>query len=158
MSDETLNWESLAQTSVGDVERPPLRPVGHYVALFAGRAEQGASSKKGTLFLKYPTTVQSALDDVDVAELEAAGGASFKGEVVFWISPNALWRFTDFAKGMGASDEMNVLEAAEYLAGCGEPFVVEARHEENDKNPGNFFLRLDNPIPLSVWEERQRAG
>lgn len=155
MTDETISWESLGNTALGEVERPPLKPPGHYVALIAGRAEQGASSKKGTLYLQFPITVQSALDDVDVEELEGAGGPQFKSNITFYITPNALWRFTEFAKSMGASDEMNVLQAAEFLAGCGEPFVIKARHEPSEQNPEQVFLRLDDPIPLSVWEQRQ---
>lgn len=151
---EALNWNDLADTKLGDVERPPLKPAGHYVALITGRAEQGSSSKKGTLFLKFPINVTEPTSDVDAEELANAGGCPFKSNVTFYITPDAMWRFTEFAKAMGASDDSNILESAEWLAGCGEPFVVSARHEPNEQNPDQPFLRIDNPIAMSDWQSR----
>lgn len=155
MSDQQLDWNTLAQTKASDVERPPLKPVGHYQAIINGRAEQGASSKKGTLFAKFPVQVMEPLEDVDQEELASSGGCPFKGDVTFWLSPNALWMFTEFATGMGLSDDLSIVEQIEALASLGEPFVLEAKHEPNERNPDRPFLRLENPIPLSVWQERQ---
>lgn len=156
MSDDTpLNWETLGQTAIGDVERPPVRPIGHYQAIINGRGKQDASPKKGTLFIEFPCQVIEALEDVDEEELQAAGGVNFSGRITFWLTNNSLYRFTDFGRGMGASDELNVLELAEWLATCGEPFVVQGSHELNDKNPeAPPRFKLDNPIPLSKWQER----
>lgn len=152
-----MNWEELANTKGSDVTRPPARPSGHYIAVITGRGEQGASSKKGTLFIKFPVRVQEALEDVDTEELNEAGGLPFNGSVTFYLTPQSLWRFTEFYKGLGISDSVNVLEAAEELANCGEPFVVEGRQEPSDRNPEDIFFRLDNPIPLSAWQQRQAA-
>lgn len=113
------------------------------------------SSQKGTLFIEFPVQVQEAMDDVDSDELAAAGGANFKGNVTFWLTSASMWRFKEFAKGMGASDEMNIAETAEYLATCGEPLVVEGRHEPDKKNPeGPPFFRIENPVPLSAWQNK----
>jgi hypothetical protein len=152
MSDEKLNWNDLASTKLDDVERPPLRPQGHYIGVFSGKAETGESSKKGTLFATFPVQVNEAMDDVDAEALAAAGGANFKGECTFWLSPKALWMFTEFAEGMGASNELNVLEAAEWLADCGEPIVFQGNHEPNEKNPDRPFFKLQNPVPLSKFQ------
>lgn len=152
-----MDWNELANTNIADVERPPVRPAGHYSAIISGIGEQGASSKKGTLFIKFPIQVQEALEDVDAAELAASGGANFKSDLTFYLTQNSLYRFTEFGKGMGASDDLNVLELAEWLASCGEPFVVEGRHEISDKNPDQTFFRTDNAIPLSTWNERQSS-
>lgn len=155
MSD--LNWDDLASTQLGTVERPPLKPAGHYLANIVGRGEQGTSSKKGTLYIEYPVTVTEALEDVDREELEAAGGPNFKGKITFYLTQQSLWRFKEFAAGLGASDDMGVLEAAEHIATSGEPFVVEARHEQDQRDSKTYYLRLENPIPLSAWQERQAA-
>lgn len=149
-----MNWDELANTTLDTVERPPTRPNGHYVAVITGRGEQGASSKKGTLFIKFPVRVQEALEDVDADELSSAGGVPFNGSITMYLTPNSLWRFSEFAKGLGISDGISVLDAAEQLATCGEPFVVEGRQEEG-RTAEDVFLRLDNPIPLSVWQSRQ---
>lgn len=152
MADEKFSWNDLASTKVGEVERPPLRPQGHYVGVITGRPETGESSRKGTLFATFPVQVNEALDDVDADELSAAGGASFKGEITFWLSPKALWMFTEFGKQMGASDELNVMELAEWLAECGEPIVFNGTHEPNEKNPERPFFRLQNPVPLASFQ------
>lgn len=152
MTDEKLDWNTLAQTKTGDVERPPLRPQGHYVGVISGKGETGESSKKGTLFVTFPVQVQEALEDVDEDELAASGGANYKSEVTFWLSPKALWMFTEFGKGMGASDELNILELAEWLGDCGEQIVFQGSHEPNERNPDRPFFRLNNPVPLSQFK------
>jgi len=152
MADEKLNWNDLAETKVGEVERPPLRPIGHYVGVISGKAETGESSKKGTLFATFPVQVNEALDDVDAEELTASGGVPFKGECTFWLSPKALWMFTEFAKGMGDSDEHNILESIEWLESCGEPIVFQGAHEPNEKNPERPYFKLQNPVPFSKFQ------
>lgn len=151
MAEQALNWNELANTRVGEVERPPLKPAGHYTAVITGRGEASNSKKKGTLMLTFPIQVQEPMDDVDAEELAAAGGANFKGEITFFLTPNSLYRFTEFGKGLGASDDLNIPELAEWLADSGEPFVVEARHEAAQDNPERVFMRLDNPTPLSQY-------
>lgn len=152
MAEEKLDWGQLANTKLGEVERPPLRPTGHYVGVISGKAETGESTKKGTLFATFPVQINEALDDVDAEALAEAGGANFKGEQTFWLSPKALWMFTEFGKAMGASDEYNVMELAEWLADCGEPIVFQGTHEPNERNPDRPFFRLQNPVPLSQFQ------
>ena len=152
MSEEKLNWSDLANTKTGDVERPPLRPIGHYVGVFSGKAETGESSKKGTLYATFPVQIQEALEDVDADQLAEAGGANFKSEYTFWLSPKALWMITEFGKSMGASDELNVMELIEWLGDTGEAIVFQGTHEPNDRNPDRPFFRLQNAVPLSQFQ------
>lgn len=152
MADEKLDWNDLASTKISDIERPPLRPQGHYVGVISGRGETGESTKKGTLYVTFPVQINEAMEDVDEDELAAAGGPQFKGEVTFWLSPKALWMFTEFGKSMGASDELNVIELAEWLAESGEPIVFQGSHEPNERNPERPFFRLQNPVPLSAFK------
>lgn len=151
-TEEKLDWAMLANTRTGDVERPPLKPQGHYVGVISGKGETGESTKKGTLYVTFPVQIAEALEDVDADEIEAAGGAQFKGEVTFWLSAKALWMFTEFGKSMGASDELNVLELAEWLGDCGESIVFQGTHEPNERNPERPFFRLQNPVPLSEFK------
>jgi hypothetical protein len=152
MADEAFSWSDLANTNISEIERPPLRPQGHYVGVISGKAETGESKKKGTLYATFPVQVQEALDDVDADELNGAGGANFKGDITFWLSPKALWMLTEFGKQMGASDELTVMELLEWLADCGEPIVFQGTHEPNEKNPDRPFFRLQNPVPQSSFQ------
>jgi hypothetical protein len=137
MADEAFSWSDLANTNISEIERPPLRPQGHYVGVISGKAETGESKKKGTLYATFPVQVQEALDD---------------GDITFWLSPKALWMLTEFGKQMGASDELNVMELLEWLADCGEPIVFQGTHEPNEKNPDRPFFRLQNPVPQSSFQ------
>lgn len=152
MAEEKLDWNQLANTKVGEVERPPLRPQGHYVGVISGKAETGESSKKGTLYATFPVQINEALEDVDPDQLAEAGGPNFKGEVTFWLSPKALWMFTEFGKQMGASDELGVMELMEWLSESGEPIVFQGTHEPNERNPDRPYFRLQNPVPLSAFQ------
>lgn len=152
---EALNWSDLANTKVGSVERPPIKPAGHYVAVINGRGENGQSAKKGTLFITFPIMLTEGLNDVSESELTASGGLPFNSELTFYLTPNSIWRFTEFGKALGASDDLNVLELAEWMADSGESFVVELNHQPNERNPERPYVRVDNPMPLSVYNERQ---
>ena len=62
------------------------------------------------------------------------------------MSPDARYRFTEFAASMGAGEDMNIVEAAEYLAGCGRPFLIEAKQEPSQDDPEKVYTRFDNPV------------
>lgn len=158
MADEKLDWNELAQTKVADVERPPLRPVGHYVGVFTGKAKTGESDKKGTLFATFPVQINEAMDDVDAEQIAEAGGPQFKSEYTFWLTPKALWMLTEFGKQMGASDQQGVIELLEWLSDCGEPIVFNGTHEPNERNPDRPFFRLQNAIPLSLFQQAQQTA
>jgi hypothetical protein len=155
MADEKMDWNQLANTTIGEVERPPLRPAGHYVGVYTGKAETGESKKKGTLFATFPVQINEALDDVDADQLAESGGPSFKSEHTWWLSPKALWMLTEFGEAIGASNELNVMELLEWLADCGEPIVFMGTHEPNERNPDRPFFRLQNPVPLSQFQQQQ---
>jgi len=65
------------------------------------------------------------------------------------MSPEARYRFTDFSKAMGISDDLNLLQIAEQLGTSGEPFLIEVKHEPDSRDASKVYLRFDNPAPLS---------
>jgi hypothetical protein len=146
---EQANWSDLANTKVGEVERPKPIPTGHYICAFSGPMKQH-KAKSGNLAMRFVFKVQGPTEDVDQTALEAAGGIPDKEMTLdFWMSPDARWRFTDFAKAQGASDELSLLETAEWLVTEGnKPFLLEATHSPNEKDPeAPPFVRWDNPAP-----------
>jgi hypothetical protein len=153
---EQLDWNTLSQTRVGDVERPPMLPVGHYAANIVGQAERGQSAKKQTLFVKFPLRFTEPMDDVDQEELQAVGGLPDKNQdLTMYLTEKTLHRFTDLVKGMGGSEDFNVVEGIGYLEECGEPLVVKVTHEADERNPERVFLRIDSPMPLSVFNAQR---
>lgn len=152
MTDAALNWNELANTRVGEVEPPKLIPVGHYQALITGPGKVENKGKKNTLVITFPMKLTEALNDVDAEAFAASDGFKPDGyDLQFWLTPASLYRFTEFGKALGASEDQSIPEMAEFLATCGEAFVIEARHEPNEKNPKQVFLRLDNPVGLSEY-------
>lgn len=140
------SFSELAQVQVGTVERPKPIPEGHYQAVITGPAKEN-KAKTGNIALRFPFKLVAAGDDVDADQLEAAGGLPEKEYYIdFWMSPDARWRFTEFGKAIGAvNDNMNIIEAAEAVAGCGTPFLIQAKQEASQNDPEQIFTRFDNP-------------
>jgi hypothetical protein len=144
MSD--FNFADLAQVKAADVKPPVLLPEGRYTCTFSGPMKQH-KAKSGNVAMRFPFKVAAAEGDVDQGELEAAGGIPDKEfSYDFWMSPDARYRFTDFAcKSQGLSDELNLIELAEGLISDGKPFSLQAKHEPNEDPDKPPYLRWDNP-------------
>lgn len=142
----SATFAELANTKVGDVTRPPALPEGHYQAVFCGKAKEH-KAKTQNIALRFPFKLTAAEDDVDSEALEAAGGIPDKEYTIdFWMSPDARWRFTEFAKSMGVNEDLNLIEAAEELAGGGQPFIIACTQQTGEKDPEAIFNRFDNPV------------
>jgi len=148
---ETLDWASLGQTRVGEVEAPKGIPDGHYSAIIVGNGKTDNVGQNKTLIINFPIRLNEPLTDVDSEAFAASDGLEGrKDELTFWLTPKALYRFTEFGKAMGASEDMTVQEMAEYLATCGNEFAVTAKNAVS-KN-GKPYLQIDDPIPLSAFQ------
>lgn len=151
-TEETLNWGDLANTRVGEIEPPKNIPNGHYSAVITGQGKTDNVGQNKTLVIVFPVRLNEAMDDVDQEAFAASDGFRPKGyEISFYLTSQSLYRFAEFGKGMGASNDMNVQELAEYLATCGEEFVVEVSEQTGRR--GGKFLQLDNPVPMSTYLE-----
>lgn len=145
-----LNWSDLAQTRVGEVEPPKFIPDGHYQSLITGAGKVDNRGKNKTLVITFPIKLTEPLSDVDDEAFAASDGFKASGyELDFWLTPASLYRFTEFGKALGASEDMSIPEMAEFLANCGEPFCVEVSSGISEKN--RPYLNIDNPTPLSEY-------
>lgn len=151
-----MQWSDLANTKVGEVEKPKLIPEGHYVGNITGAPKVGNVGQKQNLAAQYPVRLSEPLDDVDAEAFAESSGFSQQGyNFTFWLTPDALWRFTDFGKALNASDEMSVPEMAEMIATSGEPIVFKVTQGTSKK--GAPIVNLDEAIPLSLYQEQQAA-
>lgn len=149
MAEASVNFADLAQVKVGEVERPKPVPAGHYQAVITGPMTQH-KAKSGNVAMRFPCKLVAPGDDVDAEALDAAGGLPDKGfNLDFWMSPDARYRFTDFTKALGISDDLNLLEAAEALVDLNEPFLIEAKQEPSERDPEAVYMRYDNPTTVS---------
>lgn len=153
---DTLNWNDLANTKIGEVEPPKGIPEGHYSALITGIGKVENKGQKKTLCITFPIRLNEPMSDVDSEAFAASDGFRDNGyELQFWLTPNSLYRFTEFGKAMGASEDQSIPEMAEYLATCGEEFVVTVKNEASQKDANRTFMRIDDPIPLSAFTENE---
>jgi hypothetical protein len=141
-----MNFSELAQVKVGEVEPPKCLPEGHYIAQITGPMKQH-KAQSGNVAMRFPFKLVGAGDDVDAGQLETAGGLPDKEfNMDFWMSPDARFRFTDFGKAQGASDDLNLIELAEWLVGEGnKPFLIQNKPRQSQDNPELFYNNFDNP-------------
>lgn len=152
--DVPLNWNDLANTRVGEVEPPKLIPVGHYQGHIKGAVKVENKGKKKTLCATFPIVLTEPLSDVDEEAFSESDGFRKDGyELQFWLTPASLFRFTEFGKALGASEDMSIPEMAEFLADCGESFAIQASHRQDEQHPNRVYLDLDNPIALADYTE-----
>jgi hypothetical protein len=153
MTDAPMNWNDLANTRVGEVEPPKLLPAGHYAAIITGPGKVENKGQKQTLCVTYPIQLTEPLADVDAEAFASSDGFKQGGyELNFWITPNSLFRFTEFGKALGASDDLSVPEMSEHISSSGEAFAIRVKHEPAKDNPSRVFIRLEVPIALSVFQ------
>lgn len=149
-----MSFADLAQTRVGDVERPKPLPEGHYQGVMTGPFKEH-KAKSGNFAARFQFKITAPGEDIDADELAASGGIPDKEFTVdYWMSPDARWRFTEFGKSMGGSDSMNLIELAEHIATCGEPFTFEVKHRPNERDPkAPPYMDFDNFVgPHAVSE------
>lgn len=144
-----MDFAELAQVKVGEVERPKPLPEGHYIAKFTKPMTQH-KAKSGNVAMRFAFKLVEATDDVDQDQLAAAGGLPDKEFTLdFWMSPDARYRFTDFGKAMGATDDLNLIELASWLIEADKPFTIQAKQTQSDRTEADgspiFFTNFDNP-------------
>lgn len=145
-----MTFAALANTKLGDIKDPVKLPIGHYQAQFTGPFKEH-TAKSGNQAARFPMRVIAPGDDVDAAELEAAGGLPDKEFTYdFWMTPESLYRFRDVAKNIfEVGEQAELAEALEIVGSSGTPFLIEVKHEQDSRDPTKSYVRLDNIAPLS---------
>lgn len=148
-------FDELKNTKVGDVKAPEKMPVGHYTGQITDMWKE-QKAKSGNTALRYPWQLREAGSDVDLEALEAAGGIPQDRTFTldFWMSPEARFRFTNFTRSCGISEELMILEAAQELGESGQLFTIECKHEPVlDKDTGQPVINEDGtPRVRVVWD------
>ena len=155
---ELGSFADLASIKGNEVQKPKALPAVFYSAIITGPFSEHKNKAKDNFALRFPVKLVEALDDdakVTIGNDELMSKAFQKNYTIdFWMSEAARYRFTEFAKAVGVSDELNLVEMAEEVVRiCGsEPFLLQGTHSPNDKDPESPFFRLDNPAPMSAFE------
>jgi len=94
------NFENLLSMRADDVKPPPTLPAGTYHGVIASQ-KFGKSKEKQTDFVGYEIQFLRAGDDVEQSELGDINLSSKRHTANFYITPNSLFRLTEFFKSCG---------------------------------------------------------
>lgn len=145
-------FDELANVKAGDVKPPVMLPTGHYEAMIDGPMTPHKAAKSGNVAMRFACRVTSPGDDIDQESLETAlaqnpEALSKKFNLDFWMSPDARFRFTDFAKTCGIDDpNLTLTEIAERLVEDKVQFTIVHSHRTDDNDPEKVYPQWDNAV------------
>lgn len=134
----------LAGATLGSIEKPKPLPAGGYIAVVKNVEFGESKGEKKTPYARVNFELLQALDDVDQAELEAAGGINGKKvRTDFYLTDASLFRFQDFILKDCALElnGMTLDQAIPQLTNqtCG----VRIKQEISTKNAEDIFAIVD---------------
>lgn len=142
--------EKLAKV-VDDVKRPPIPPIGSYVASIKSHPEvEDITGRDGTIYEKYTFKCQLVspieVDEDDIAAFGSVAGYPFKVDFLFNTDPDeeakaeaTTFYMVTFLKACGAAAEgMSIQEAMAAAPGC--QFGVDMGHRKDPNNPEIDYL------------------
>jgi hypothetical protein len=133
---------SILDRQAGDAERPKPLPVGTYRAIVFGAPRFDKSTKKGTDYVEFTLKLQSAEDDVDQEDLQAALTKK-TGETVplnqktnrltFYLTEDAVYRLDEFFKHCGLDIEETPMSRRQAAAEIqNSEVLVHLKHTPSD--------------------------
>lgn len=142
-----VDFTSLLEKKLDDVEAPALLPQGSYVMIVAGY-RTGESAKKKTPYVEFDLKISSAMDDVDQEELAKVKNLQDKTlKTQFYLNEDALFRLKDFCKKTGVPTEgKSFTEILSEIAGAQLIGIV--NHRVNPENTDQVFAEVRSFLPL----------
>ena len=142
-----VDFTSLLEKRLDDVEAPALLPQGSYIMTIAGY-RTGESSKKKTPYVEFDLKISSAMDDVDQEELAKVKNLQDKTlKTQFYLNEDALFRLKDFCKKTGVPTEgKSFTEILSEIAGAQLIGIV--NHRVNPENTDQVFAEVRSFLPL----------
>lgn len=142
-----VDFTSLLEKRLDDVEAPALLPQGSYIMTIAGY-RTGESAKKKTPYVEFDLKISSAMDDVDQEELAKVKNLQDKTlKTQFYLNEDALFRLKDFCKKTGVPTEgKSFTEILSEIAGAQLIGIV--NHRVNPENTDQVFAEVRSFLPL----------
>ena len=142
-----VDFTSLLEKRLDDVEAPALLPQGSYIMTVAGY-RTGESAKKKTPYVEFDLKISSAMDDVDQEELAKVKNLQDKTlKTQFYLNEDALFRLKDFCKKTGVPTEgKSFTEILSEIAGAQLIGIV--NHRVNPENTDQVFAEVRSFLPL----------
>lgn len=142
-----VDFTSLLEKKLDDVEAPALLPQGSYIMTVAGY-RTGESAKKKTPYVEFDLKISSAMDDVDQEELAKVKNLQDKTlKTQFYLNEDALFRLKDFCKKTSVPTEgKSFTEILSEIAGAQLIGIV--NHRVNPENTDQVFAEVRSFLPL----------
>lgn len=142
-----VDFTSLLEKRLDEVEAPALLPQGSYIMTIAGY-RTGESAKKKTPYVEFDLKISSAMDDVDQEELAKVKNLQDKTlKTQFYLNEDALFRLKDFCKKTGVPTEgKSFTEILSEIAGAQLIGIV--NHRVNPENTDQVFAEVRSFLPL----------
>jgi hypothetical protein len=147
------SFADLASIKGNTVVKPKNLPDGYYSVIIKGPFKEHRA-KSGNFAMRFPLEVVEPMPDVDsgaLADPEIQKSLKREYTIDFWMSPDARWRFTEFATSMGVDTTLDLISMAEELVKQRSPFIVKGTNEADQNDPERVFFRLDNAAPMSKY-------
>lgn len=152
-----VDFASIANKPIGDIERPPLPPQGSYIFQVTKLPEATRSGDEKWDIVTFQARGKQALDDVDPEEIHKFGGPEkvFQSVRFMFNREDA----TEFAR-----TEYNLRRFLEEHLKCATPdmslgqgmneavnqlFVGSVKWRPDKNNPDNQFANIDRTAPVA---------
>jgi len=143
----SIDFNNLLNVNADNVEKPKPIPVGTYT--FVVKANQGGSAYKfrevndqGVLdYYAFPIAADEDVDEEMLADTPQWRDRPLR--LTFWLSPDDMWKLTDFMEMCGLSlAGKSLKELVPEVAGC--QFKGHVSHREYK---GDFIANIDSTAP-----------
>lgn len=100
-----MSFEDILAKKASEVKQMPPTPTGTYIGIVAGPPKKSAIGKDQTDVYDYDVKLLQPQDDVNLEELEAAGGMSDRTiRARFFLTEKASYRLKDFCLACGVEE------------------------------------------------------
>lgn len=143
-----VDFTSLLNKSMDDVEAPALLPEGSYVMTITGY-RTGESQQKKTPYVEFDLKIQAANEDVNQEELAKVKNLQDKTlKTQFYLSEDSLFRLKDFLSKAG--HDISGKSFAEVLSEiAGSQVVGIVSHRVNPNNTEQVFAECRKFVSLA---------
>lgn len=155
---ETFDPTALLSKPVSSVKAPVKMPVGSYLGVASKFAFDKAKNEQQTPLVRFVVNPTEALPDVDQDALRESltdgdGNVqpltSKEQRLEFWLTPDAMFRLTDFGKDhvqVENADSMTIGELINEIVG--KPFMFTLVQAPNKKEPANPYINIGSTGPV----------
>lgn len=154
---EGFDPTALLSKPVSSVKAPVKMPVGSYLGI-ASKFEFDKRGEKNSPLVRFTVNPTEALPDVDQEALResitdgdgvAQPLTSKEQRLEFWLTPDAVFRLTNFGKDhvqVENADSMTIGELINEIVG--KPFMFTLVQAANKKEPDNPYINIGSTGPV----------